>query len=130
MEFCDIYVYRRHEAGTHARKFAALCQSCFFNASGTYEDFLKNLKLHTLHDRRRSLDALFLSSVYCGVKFCPPLLDATGIRVPLRNFRDHSLFFATSKNSPTARCVLFANPVFNDADLFRNPISLLKQIMN
>jgi hypothetical protein len=42
----------------------------------------------------------------------------------------HSLFFATSKNSLTARCVLAANFVFNYADFFRNPISLLKHILN
>jgi hypothetical protein len=33
--------------------FAALCQNRFFNASGTYEDFLKNLKFYILYDRRR-----------------------------------------------------------------------------
>jgi hypothetical protein len=57
-------------------------------------------------------------------------LDATGIRVPLCSFRNHSLFFATSKNSPTARCVLAANVVFNYVDFFRNPTVLLKQILN
>jgi hypothetical protein len=34
------------------RKYAALCQNRFSNALGTYEDFLKNLKLHTVYDRR------------------------------------------------------------------------------
>jgi hypothetical protein len=58
------------------------------------------------------------------------LLDATGIRVFLCNFRNHSLFSATSKNSPTARCVLAVNLVFNDVDFFRSPIILLKQILN
>jgi hypothetical protein len=51
-------------------------------------------------------------SFYAGLKCCASFLDATGIRVPLCTFRDHSLFFATSKNSPTARCVLAANLVF------------------
>jgi hypothetical protein len=92
--------------------------------------FFFKLKFLTLSDRRRSLDALFLSSVYSGLKCCPSLLHATGIRVPLCNFRIHSWFFATSKNSPTARCVLAANHVFNYADFFRNPIALLKQILN
>ena len=63
------------------RNFAALCQNRFSNAFGTYEDFLNNLKLNALYDRRRFLDALFLSSVYSGLKCCPPLLDATGVRV-------------------------------------------------
>jgi hypothetical protein len=40
------------------------------------------------------------------------------------------LFVATSKNCPTARCVLPANSVFNDADYFTNPITLLKQILS
>ena len=34
-------------------KFAALCQNRFSNASDAYEGFLKNVKLHTLYDRRR-----------------------------------------------------------------------------
>jgi hypothetical protein len=31
--------------------FAALCQNCFFTASGSYDKFLNILKLHTLYDR-------------------------------------------------------------------------------
>jgi hypothetical protein len=47
------------------RKFVALCQNRFFNHEHvTYEDFLEFMKLHTLHDRRLHLDALFLISVY------------------------------------------------------------------
>jgi hypothetical protein len=68
--------------------------------------------------------------LYSGLKFCPPLLDATSITVPLCNFRNHSLFFASSRNSLTAKCGLAANLAFNDVDLFKNPISLLKQILN
>ena len=36
-------------------------------------------------------------------------MDATGIKVPLCKFRNHSLFVDTSKNSATAKCVLAAN---------------------
>jgi hypothetical protein len=43
------------------RKFKELCQNHFYNASGTYKDFSKNAKLHILYDRRRCIDALFLS---------------------------------------------------------------------
>ena len=103
--------------------------SKFFNASDTCEDFLKNLKLHTLYDKTFFRFIIF-SSVYSGLKCCPFLLNATGIRVPLCNFRNHSLFFAISKNSPTARCVLAAKLVFNDVDFFRNSITALKQILN
>jgi hypothetical protein len=47
------------------------------------------------------------------------------------SFSNHSLFFASSKNSPTARCALVANLVFSDGDFVRNPIiTLLKQILN
>ena len=74
------------------RKFAALCQNRFFNASATYEDFLIKFKFCTLFDRIRSLDALFFSSVYFGLKCCPSLLVATGIRVPSCNFMNHSVF--------------------------------------
>jgi hypothetical protein len=59
------------------RKFAALCQNRFFNASGTSED-LNKLKLHTLYDRIRLLDALCLTSIYSGLKCRPSLLAATG----------------------------------------------------
>lgn len=41
------------------RKFAAQCQNHFFNSSRTYKDFLKNVKLHSLYDRKSFLDALF-----------------------------------------------------------------------
>jgi hypothetical protein len=89
MEFNNIY--RRQKSGMHSAEFASQCQNHFSNASVTYEDFLKNLKLHTLYDRRRLLDALFSSSVYSGLKCCSSLLHSTVIRVPLCNFRNHSL---------------------------------------
>jgi hypothetical protein len=47
-------------------------------------------------------------------------LAATGIRVHLCNFMKHFVFC----------CVLAANLVFNDIDFFRNPVTLLKQILN
>jgi hypothetical protein len=57
--------------------------------------------------------------LFFSLKCCPSLLESTGIREPSCNFRNHSLFFATSKNSPTARCVLAANRVFKHAGTFR-----------
>jgi hypothetical protein len=94
------------------RKFVALCQNPFYTYDHvTYGDFLEFLKLHTLHDRRLHLDALFFISVYSGLKCCPSLLDTTGIRVPSRNVRNSSLFTATCKNSLSARCVTAANRV-------------------
>jgi hypothetical protein len=97
------------------RKFVALCQYHVFPRNHvTYKDFLKFLKLHTLHDRRLYLDASFFISVYSGLKCHPSLLDTTGIRVLPRNFRNSSLFTATCKNSPSARCVSAANRVCTD----------------
>jgi hypothetical protein len=112
------------------RKFVALCQNRFSAHNHvTYEVFLESLKLHTLHDRRLHLDALFLISVYSGLKCCPSLLDTTGIRVPSRNVRNSSLFTVTCTNSPTARCVTAANRVCKDVDIFRKPITSLKQFL-
>jgi hypothetical protein len=96
----------------------------------TYDDLLEFLKLHTLHDRKLHLDALFFISVYSGLKCCPSLLDTTGIRVPSHNVRNSSLFTATCKNSPTARYVMAANRVCKDTDIFRKPITSLKQILH
>jgi len=45
--------------------FIPLCQNrSFIHDHITYKDFLKFLKLHNLHHRRRHLDALFLISVH------------------------------------------------------------------
>jgi hypothetical protein len=87
------------------------------------------LKLPALYDRRPSSAALFLSSVHSGLKCCPSLLDAVDIKVPLFNFRNCSLFFASNRNSPNARCVLAANFVLKGVDLFSNPITALKQTL-
>jgi hypothetical protein len=47
------------------RKFVALCQNHFSTHDHvTYDILLEFLKLHTLHDRRLHLDALFFLSVY------------------------------------------------------------------
>jgi hypothetical protein len=74
---------------------------------------------------------IIFSSIYAGLKCCPSLLDATDIRVHSCNFLNHSLFFATSKNSPTnKRCVLAADLVFQDADTIRNSRTWLKQLLH
>jgi hypothetical protein len=75
------------------------------------------------------LDALFFISVYSGLKCCPSLLDTTGIRVSSRNVRTSSLFTATCKNSPTARCVTAANRVCKATDIFSKHIASLNQIL-
>jgi hypothetical protein len=75
------------------------------------------------------LDALFLISVYSGLKCCPSLLDTTAIRVPSRNVRNSSLFTATCTNCQTARCVTAANRLCKDVVIFRKPVTSLKQFL-
>jgi hypothetical protein len=55
------------------KRFATLCFYRFFpGAHYFYSLALEELKLHALCMRRHRLDALFLTEVYCGVKFCLP----------------------------------------------------------
>jgi hypothetical protein len=67
-------------------------------------------KLHTLRMRRHRLDALFLTQVYFGFKFCPSA----------RYIRDFALFNVCSpfKNCPSARCASAANVVRKNVDVF------------
>jgi hypothetical protein len=77
-----------------------------------------------LHKRRYHLDALFLIQVYRGLKYCPSLLEAVGLRVPSRYLRDFSMFrFSPSlKNCPSARYASAANVVCRDFDVFKTNI--------
>jgi hypothetical protein len=58
----------------------------------SYANALQYLKLHTLRKRRYHLDALFLIQVCRGLKYCPSLLEAVGLRVPTRYPTDFSMF--------------------------------------
>jgi hypothetical protein len=112
-------------------KFIAPCQYLFFiYVCVTYEGFLTFLKLHTLYNRRLTLDALFYISVYLGWKCCLSLLDTSGIRVPAFNFRNSCLFTATCHNYPSAECISAASHVCKDVDIFRKPFTSLKQILS
>ena len=93
----------------------------------TYEEFLKFLKLHNLHNRGIDHDALLCISVYSGLKCWLPLLDITSIRVPPRNFRNSSPFPATRTHSPSARRISAANHMGKDVDIVSKPITPLKQ---
>jgi hypothetical protein len=93
----------------------------------SYDLALDQLKLHTLHKRSYHLDALFLTQVYRGSKFCPSVLETVGLRVPIRYIRDFSMFSVCSsrKNCPSARCASAANVVCRDVDIFgTKPLSL------
>jgi hypothetical protein len=51
------------------------------------------------------------------------------IAITISIIRNSSLFTATRKNSPSARCVSAANRVCEDVDMFRKPTVSLKQIL-
>jgi hypothetical protein len=86
---------------------------------------------YTLRKRRYHLDALFFIQVYRGLKYCPSLLEAVGLRVPTRYLRDFSVFnFGPSiKNCPSARCASAANVVCRDFDIFKANIVSLSHIL-
>jgi hypothetical protein len=115
---------------THARKleciqqkFVAICQShLFYHDHIPYNNFLKILKVHTLHDRRFHLRTLFFIFAYSGLKCHLYLLDITDIRVLPRNFRSSSLFSVTCKISSSAICISAANLVCKDVDICRKPL--------
>jgi hypothetical protein len=123
-------IVRNSVISTHARKlkciqqkFTALCQSHLFSHDRiTYDDFLKILKLHTLHHRRFHLHALFFIFAYSGLKCYLYLLDITGIRVLPCNFRSSSLFSVTCKISSSTICILAANFVCKNVDVCRKPL--------
>jgi hypothetical protein len=94
-----------------------------------YENCLRFLKLHNLHNRRPYLDALFFISVYSVSNCWPSLSDITGIRILPRNFRNSFLFSDTSKNSPSARCVSAANHLCKDVDILRKTTGSFNQIL-
>jgi hypothetical protein len=86
--------------------------------------------LHTPHDIRFHLDALFFISVYSGSKCYSPPLDNTGIRVLPCNFRNSSLLTVTCKTSPFASCVSAANRVCKDVHIFVESITQVKHILH
>jgi hypothetical protein len=113
------------------QKFAALCLKRFFpQVDYSYNHALEQLKLHTLHKRRYNLDALFLTQVYRGSKFCPSVLETVGLRVPVRYIRDFSMFSvgSSSKICPSDRCASAANVVCRDVDIFGTKTLSLKHI--
>jgi hypothetical protein len=75
------------------QRFAALCFNSFFpQVHFSYSIALEQLKLHTLRMRRHRLDALFLTKVFFGFKFCPSVLEIVGLWVPARHIRHFALF--------------------------------------
>jgi hypothetical protein len=65
------------------QNFAALCFNLFFpQFHCSYALDLDQLKFHTQRKRRYHLDALFITLVCRGFKFCSSLLESVGGRVP------------------------------------------------
>jgi hypothetical protein len=99
------------------QRFAALCFYRFFpQVHYCYTLALQELTLYTLSARRHRLDAVFLTQVYSGSKFCPSVLETVGLRAPPRCIPDFALFSVCSscKNCPSARCASTANVVCRD----------------
>jgi hypothetical protein len=112
--------------------FAALCYNRFLpHVRYSYAIALEYLKLYASRQRRYHLDALFLIQVYRGLKYCASLLEAVGLRVPTRYFRDFSMFnFSPSlKNCPSDRCASAANVVCRVFDVFKTNIVSLSHIL-
>jgi hypothetical protein len=114
------------------QKFATLCLNRFFpQVDFSYVLALEQLKLHTLHKRRCRLDALFLTQVYRGSKFCPSVLETVGPRIPARYIRDFYMFsvYSYSKSYPSARRASAANVVCRDVDIFGTKTLSLKHML-
>jgi hypothetical protein len=81
--------------------------------------------------RRHRIDALFLTQVYSGSKFCPSVLETVGLRVPPRRICDFALFSVCSscKKCPSARCASAANAVCSDDHVFVSRNILLRHIL-
>jgi hypothetical protein len=114
------------------QRFTALCFYRFFpQVHYCYTLALQELNLHTLRMRRQRVDAVFLTKVYSGSKFCPSVLETVGLRVPPRRIRDFALFSVccSCKNCPSARCASAANVVFRDDHVFGSRNILLRHIL-
>jgi hypothetical protein len=87
--------------------------------------------LHTLCMRGHRLDALFLTEIYRGVKYCSSVLEIICLRFPARYIREFALFnvCSSTKNCPSARCASAANVVCRDVDVFGAKNVLLYHIL-
>jgi hypothetical protein len=116
------YYYYYYKLERVQRKFAALCHKRFFQDMEYYYDILlEKLNLHTLHIRRRHIDALFLINAFCGTKNCPFVLETVRLRVLTRNIRNFTTFSCSFSHCPSARCVSAANAVCKSTDIFSKP---------
>jgi hypothetical protein len=81
------------------QKFSALLFERFFPQVHDREaPASEQLNLHTLSKRRHHIDQLFHIQCYLGSTLCPSVLEAVGIRVPVRYIRDFSMFIVSSSS--------------------------------
>jgi hypothetical protein len=101
----------------------ALCHSRLFSKIHySYVKSLDHLYFHSLFTRRRHFGECFVVNVHNDFKWCPSLLETVGISVPIRNFRDVSLFTAGSsyESCPASWCASHENNIFKDTYVFIN----------
>jgi hypothetical protein len=111
------------------RKYAALCHKRIFqDVKCHYDNILQKLNFRTLHIRRRHFDALFLTYVFSGTKYCPFILETVGIRVPIRNIRNFTTFSCSFSQCLSAKCVSAANAVYKSTDIFSKSCVSLKSL--
>jgi hypothetical protein len=111
------------------RKIAVVCYNRLLSADSNgygYANVCQVLNLHTLHERRHQLDAIFVN-VFLGSKSCPSTMDIIGLEVPTWKLREFSLFHVclSYKNCPSTRCGTAANLGCNKLYIFRSKLSHL-----
>jgi hypothetical protein len=87
--------------------------------------------VHTLQNRRHHIDALFVTQVYRGSKFCPSVLEIVGLRVPARYLRDFLMLNVCSSNKicPSAVYTSAAKVAYRDTDVFGTKTLSLTHIL-
>ena len=87
------------------------------------------MKFHTLCDKRRQLDAVFLINVYNGLKFSPSLLEIVRIRVHTPNLRRFTLMLILNVATVLDARASAANVVRGDAAVLRKNFIPLKDLL-
>ena len=88
-----------------------------------YEDICGALNLQTLIERRAFLDMKFLYKIINNLSNGPELLSKLNFRVPTKNTRDKSTFYAPEsrinvrKNSPLVRIMKEYNMITNQNEI-------------
>ena len=95
-------------------------------------DMVAHFRIYTLVScppSQKELPWRCFHSCYAGLQNCPSLLDTARLRNRTRNVRNSLNFLCYMKNCPSTRCVKAANLFRRGADMFRKPITALRQIL-